>query len=94
LLPGGQDRGEHEQEVRRLVDEAHISQPERCWTSCRGCEQKAPAMITNLKELAGRPNKDFLAAMAASQASLQLFIRIMRNFTEIRENVAAAGSHT
>jgi hypothetical protein len=86
-----------EQEVRRLVDEGcgyfynlNVLLDELL----EDAKQKAPAMITNLKELAGRPNKDFLAAMAASQASLQLFIRIMRNFTEIRENAAAAGSQT
>jgi hypothetical protein len=56
--------------------------------------QKAPSLIGNVKEIAGRPNKDFLAGLAASHLNLQLFIKIMRNFTEIRESAAAAGSRT
>jgi hypothetical protein len=86
-----------EQEVRKLVEEGsnYIQNLNVLLDELlEDAKQKAPAMITNLKELAGRPNKDFLAAMAASQDSLQLFIRIMRNFTEIRENAAAAGSQT
>jgi hypothetical protein len=57
-------------------------------------KQKTPALISNVKEIAGRPNKDFLAGLAASHLNLQLFIKIMRNFTEIRESAAAAGSRT
>jgi len=86
-----------EQDVRRLVDEScgyFYNLDVLLGELLEDAKQKAPAMISNLKEIAGRPNKEFLAAMAASQANLQLFIRIMRNFTEIRENAAAAGSQT
>jgi hypothetical protein len=54
--------------------------------------QKSPALVSNVKDIAGRANKEYLAALAAGHADLQLFIKIMRNFTEIRENIAASGS--
>jgi hypothetical protein len=85
-----------EQDVRKLVEEGcNYIQNLNLLVSdlLEDAKQKTPAMISNLKEIAGRP-KDFLAALTAAQSNLQLFIKIMRNFTEIRENVAAAGSHT
>ena len=86
-----------EQDVRKLVEEGcNYIQNLNLLVSdlLEDAKQKTPAMISNLKEIAGRPSKDFLAALAAAQSNLQLFIKVMRNFTEIRENVAAAGSHT
>jgi hypothetical protein len=86
-----------EQDVRKLVEEgSNYIQNLNLLVSdlLEDAKQKTPAMISNLKEIAGRPSKDFLAALAAAQSNLQLFIKVMRNFTEIRENVAAAGSHT
>jgi len=84
-----------EQEVRKLVEEgcAYFYNLNLLVSDLlEDAKQKAPALITNFKEIAGRPNKEFLAGLAASHLNLQLFIKIMRNFTEIRENPAAAGS--
>jgi hypothetical protein len=84
-----------EQEVRKLVEEGcayFYNLNLLVGDLLADARQKAPALITNLKEIAGRPNKDFLAAIAAGHLNLQLFIKIMRNFTEIRESSAAAGS--
>jgi hypothetical protein len=84
-----------EQEVRKLVEEgcAHFYNLNLLVSDLlEDARQKAPALITNVKEIAGRPNKDFLAGIAAAHLNLQLFIKIMRNFTEIRESPAAAGS--
>jgi hypothetical protein len=86
-----------EQDVRKLVEEGcnsfynlHVLLGELL----EDAKQKAPTLISNVKEVMGRPGKDSLAALAAAQANLQLFIKIMRNFTEIRESAAAAGSQT
>jgi hypothetical protein len=84
-----------EHEVRKLVEEGcnyFYNLNLLVGDLLEDAKQKAPALITNLKEIAGRPNKDFLAGIAAGHLYLQLFIKIMRNFTEIRENPAAAGS--
>ncbi len=84
-----------EQDVRKLVEEgcAYFYNLNLLVSDLlEDARQKAPALITNVKEIAGRPNKDFLAGIAAAHLSLQLFIKIMRNFTEIRESPAVAGS--
>ncbi len=84
-----------EQDVRKLVEEgcAYFYNLNLLVSDLlEDSGQKAPALITNVKEIAGRPNKDFLAAIASAHLNLQLFIKIMRNFTEIRESPAAAGS--
>jgi hypothetical protein len=84
-----------EQEVRKLVEEscAHFYNLALLVSDLlEDARQKAPALITNVKEIAGRTNKDLLAGIAAAHLNLQLFIKIMRNFTEIRESPAAAGS--
>ncbi len=84
-----------EQDVRKLVEEgcAYFYNLNLLVSDLlEDARQKAPALITNFKEIAGRPNKDFLAGIASAHLNLQLFIKIMRNFTEIRESPAAAGS--
>jgi hypothetical protein len=86
-----------EQSVRKLVDEGcgfFYNLNVILGETLEDSRQQSPALVSNMKDIAGRSNKEYLAALAAGHASLQLFIKIMRNFTEIRENVAASGSRT
>jgi hypothetical protein len=86
-----------EQDVRKLVEEGcayFYNLALLVGDLLEDARQKAPTLISNIKEIAARPNKDFLAGLATSHQSLQLFIKIMRNFTELRENPAAAAPRT
>jgi hypothetical protein len=86
-----------EQDVRKLVEEGcayFYNLNLLVGDLLQDAKQKAPALVSNIKEIATRPNKDFLAGLAASHLNLQLFIKIMRNFTDIRENPAAAVPRT
>ena len=53
-------------------------------------KQKVPSLIGNIKMIAGRSNREFLAVLASGQNNLNLFLKIMRNFTDIRQNPAAS----
>jgi len=86
-----------EQDVRKLVEDGAtnfynlsviISE------TLQDARQQSPALIGNVKAIGGRANKEFLAGLAAGNSSLKLFIKIMRNFTEIRQSPAAAGPRT
>ncbi len=86
-----------EQNVRKLVEEGcgyFYNLNVILGETLEDARQKSPALVSNVKDIAGRANKEYLAALAAGHANLQLFIKIMRNFTEIRENLAASGSRT
>jgi len=86
-----------EQDVRRLVDEGtsfFYNLSVLLTETLDDARQKAPALVTNIKSIAGRLNKEYLASLATGLGSLKLFIKIMRNFTEIRENLAAAAPRT
>jgi hypothetical protein len=86
-----------EQDVRRLVDEGASSFYNLSvimGETLQDARQQAPALISNVKAIGGRANKEFLAGLASGLTSLQLFIKIMRNFTEIRQNPAASAPRT
>jgi hypothetical protein len=86
-----------EQEARKLVDEGSSSFYNLSvilGEALEDSKQKVPALIPNVRSIAGRANKEYLGNLAAALAELNLFIRIMRNFSEIRQNPAVAGSRT
>ena len=86
-----------EQDVRKLVEEGSgyfYNLSVLMGETLEDARQKTPALISNVKEIAGRTNKEFLAGLASGLANLQIFIKIMRNFTEIRENPAASAPRT
>jgi hypothetical protein len=86
-----------ESDVRRLVDEGSsffYNLSVLLNEVLDDSRQKAPSLVINVRGIAGRANKEYLAGLASGLSSLKLFIKIMRNFTDIRESVAAVGSHT
>lgn len=86
-----------EQEARKLVDEGSSSLYNLSVILAEALEdskQKVPALIPNVRSIAGRANKEYLGNLGAGLAELNLFIRIMRNFSEIRQNPVVAGSRT
>jgi len=86
-----------EQDVRKLVDEGaagFYNLSVIIEETLQDARQQSPALIGNVKAIGGRANKEFLAGLAAGNSSLKLFIKIMRNFTEIRQSPAAAGPRT
>jgi hypothetical protein len=86
-----------EQEARKLVDEGSASLYNLSVIldeALQDARQKIPALIINVRSIAGRTNKEYLLNLGSALGELQLFIRIMRNFSEIRQNPAAAVSHT
>jgi hypothetical protein len=86
-----------EQEARKLVDEGSASFYNLSVIleeALQDSGQKIPALIINVRSIAGRANKEYLLGLGSALEKLQLFIRIMRNFSEIRQNPAAVVSHT
>jgi hypothetical protein len=86
-----------EQEARKLVDEGSAilyNLSVILGEALDDAKQKVPALIINVRSIAGRANKEYLGNLGSGLAEMNLFIRIMRNFSEIRQNPAAAGSRT
>lgn len=84
-----------EASVRRLVDEGSAffyNLSVLLGEVLHDARQKAPALVINVRGIAGRANKEYLAALDSCLGSLKLFIKVMRNFTDIRESAAASGS--
>jgi len=48
-------------------------------------KQKSPEHVANIKSLAGGANDQYLAGLSAGYESLYLFVKIVKNFTKVRQ---------
>jgi len=51
----------------------------------KDANQKEPTQISNIHQLGGKNNKEFLSYLGLGNSTLERFIKIIRNFTKIRE---------